>query len=328
MGFKYLHFLLAIVVALLAMTLGCSETRTGGLLASSLSSESSVSGPTASLPLPTVTPLPQGSPIPLPVATPNPSPIPISTPKPTPIPTITPKPMTLTPYGVPAPAGYQWVVTYDEEFTSESDVNHNTWNNAQDYTMTGANGIAIQGVASESGSGYLTNTNNSVTQTFGYWEWYAKFPHNDSGEANGYHSDLYLGSNANDAYIEDDVCEWDTDFTGATWCQNAVNEALRTVNYLNPLFYSKVPNGGSGTPPIGDAFHVWGMWWRNNGSAQGSVQDYFDGAAQTAQYNLQNSEWSDGMRPLIINHSCADCSTANNNPLYIRYFRIWKLQQN
>ena len=200
------------------------------------------------------------------------------------------------PLGVAPPAGFQWVQTYNENFTTESDINHNVWSAAQNYTMSGANGVAVQGSptnpTSPGSTGYLVNTNNSINQRYGFWQWVAKYPHNDSGEAAGYHSDLYLGDSTTVSYMEDDICEWDTVFTGATSCKNFVSEVAGTDEYG-----AAVPNGGSGSPPIGDAFHTWGVYWHNDGTPQGTVQDWFDGVAQPDTYTLTNANWALGNAP-------------------------------
>ena len=244
--------------------------------------------------------------------------------------------MAQSPNGIPAPPGFQWVVSYDEEFTNESSVNTNTWGVASNYSLSSQNGLALQGLPNNTRA-QLVNTNDSVLQRYGAWEWLAKFPHNDSGEGTGYHADLYLGdSNAQQPnYIEDDICEWDTAFTPATACQNVLNDVeingVGRGDILPPSFGPvHLPNGGSGQPPIGDAFHTWGMYWANDGTAHGTVSEYFDGALQTNTiWSLTNPRWDQGMRPIMEEDDCGagHCSSSGNNPLLVKYFRVWHLVQ-
>ena len=236
------------------------------------------------------------------------------------------------PNGISAPTGYKWVITYDEEFTNESDINHSVWSTAQNYSLSAQNGLALQGLPNNTRAQLVTG--DPITQRYGAWEWLAQFPHNDSGEGTGYHADLYLGDSSAQFpnYIEDDVCEWDTAFTPATACQNAINDTETNGvgrGDLNPsTFLTHVPNGGSGSPPIGDAFHTWGMYWANDGTAHGTVSDYFDGVQQTNTiWSLTNPRWDQGARPIMEEDNCSGCSTSSNNPLLVKYFRVWQLVQ-
>ena len=235
------------------------------------------------------------------------------------------------PNGIPAPAGYQWAVRYDEEFTQETSLNPiwTSFNGA--ITLDSVNGLSLQGSPTVVNGGMATG--DAITQRYGVWEWLAKFPHNDNGEAAGYHTDLYLADSWAQFpfYIEDDVCEWDTAFSGATSCASGINDTEIgniSTGQLLTTFSTKMPNNGSGSPPIGDAFHTYDMVWANDGTPHGTVSNYFDRVQQTNTiWTLTNARWDQGARPLIINRDCGQgkCSSSGSNPLFIKYFRVWQL---
>ena len=239
------------------------------------------------------------------------------------------------PNGISAPVGFKWVVSYDEEFTQESAINTSVWDQNANYSLSATNGLALQGLTSGATTrASAVNTNDSITQRYGVWEWLAKYPHNDSGEATGYHADLYIANQGSQFpnYIENDICEWDTAFTPALACQDAVNDTqingVGRGDQQPATFLTHLPNGGSGSPPIGDAFHTYAVYWANDGTAHGTVSEYFDGAQQTNTiWSLTNPRWDQGARPLMIEDSCASCGTANNNPFLVKYFRVWHLVQ-
>jgi hypothetical protein len=134
------------------------------------------------------------------------------------------------PYGVPPPAGKQWTLTFDDEFTQDSSIDTNRWiGGAGDSDLGGLTGglfgaktgaaWMFHEVGDPWGQHYdgctLSRTNglemrspgapSAVLQTvgktakgakfiqkFGYWEACIKQPHNTHGESTGMHSDFWM----------------------------------------------------------------------------------------------------------------------------------------
>jgi hypothetical protein len=180
----------------------------------------------------------------------------------------------------------------------------------------------------------LTNYGHFL-QKFGYFEWSAKMPKESNGAADGLHTDLWCvpeGRNQVNQSAEVDVNEgvWGS---GVTKAHFSVWENTPGVAPPNGNFLYSVSGSFS------SAFHVFGLYWRNNGlGAYGSVQLYVDGQPQGSPAPLNDPAWNSGVYCFAgwMQESTwsdpstggvpVDQHTSNNDPLYIQWWRAWQFE--
>jgi Glycosyl hydrolases family 16 len=262
------------------------------------------------------------------------------------------------PYGVSAPSGYHWTMTFDDEFTSDSVINTSVWNGGGgntdwcDFVVVDDepdaqfffndspnnpcaqvyNGLALDGSdplqmtsASMPYTAIQTSgaTENMATfiQQYGYWEASIKQPETDYG-----HSDFWMHAEPEGAWCpEFDVGERLPGDSPYTQLNFAVEDC---GNSYNGGFY-----GASGSPDLGQAFHTYGMYWLNpaiNGSGTyGSVQMYLDGTALFGSpYTLESTDTN--LANGIYTFFSLDNGGTNDdsNAYQIQYVRAWTLTPN
>jgi len=131
------------------------------------------------------------------------------------------------PYGVSAPSGKHWVVTFEDDFTKDKEIDKSKWNGGaggtdwwnldfhgkrggaymfgetkdpggQHYegcTLSRTNGLEMRSPGAPSAAlqtGGTTAKNAKFIQKFGYWEARFKVPHNTHGEGRGLHCDFWM----------------------------------------------------------------------------------------------------------------------------------------
>jgi Glycosyl hydrolases family 16 len=207
--------------------------------------------------------------------------------------------------------------------------------------INGGVGLAVQAATQGSpDSDYFGNAWAGVqnygkfSQVYGFYEWSAKLPTDVSGEGDGWHTDLWCTANQRttlqqgDQSIEFDVNE----HVGGTGNRNWSNFTVWDSGNPSTTGYG-VPGGGN----LDDAFHTYGLYWRNDGSgAFGSMQLYVDGSAASGTVPVNDPLWGGGVYCFggwmqqttnpFQGGSGVDGSTSNNNPLLVQYFRAWQAQ--
>jgi hypothetical protein len=196
------------------------------------------------------------------------------------------------------------------------------FNNYQDPVFPGGSWMGIQSYG-------------KFVQRYGYWEVAFKEPTDNNGEGDGLHTDVWVTP----------PCR--TDFTGNTsiGCQDEVDlaeDVLGTTNHgtvSNAIFDANNLAGGqefSTGNDVTSTFNVTGMSWVPD-SNQGTVHLYMNGSQVTGPVSLSDSGWSQGvwMLPGWVQQAgsssfdggnSTDSSTSNNDPLIIKYVRVWQAQ--
>lgn len=266
----------------------------------------------------------------------------------------------LRPVGaVPSP-GKQFQLTFDDEFNNDT-IETSLWNGdyanlqwckkgrcPQDFKgITLNNGIlSLQATVNyenfEDGSGRadvnsggLTASSAKFNQRYGYFEWRAKLPHDRTGEGDGLWPALWalpIGKSS---------------FPGSCAPSNEEVDVLETVlsttntrqvhfsvhDYCFNQYSLTYP-----TTPVGDlsaAYHIYGLYWRDDASPHGSMQVYFDGIPQGPPYVLdaRSSLWDNGIYLLnqiipcgkVPNFGGSPCTskTSSNDPFLVDYARAY-----
>jgi hypothetical protein len=234
------------------------------------------------------------------------------------------------PLGVAAPSGYHWVLVFDDEFTQDSSIDLTNWAIQGNVYLDGANGIALAADPSTpsvrvSLCRITPNSSNfcyanSPMQIYGYWESNWKYPVAAGGLADGYHDDWWVRDAVSNSG-EVDMAE------------TIPPQSCCSIPQTNEFCFSCLDDASYAypSPPVGDlssAYHTYGMWWYNDGSANGSVQVFFDGQPISSA-NAFDSEFSTGMAEKFTIDPCyssCDSNTSNNNPWFIKYERVWQLE--
>lgn len=233
------------------------------------------------------------------------------------------------PNGVPAPPGYHWVSTFDDEFTQDSAIDTNNWATQGNVYLDGANGIAIVANPSDPTTrvslcriAYASGNfcySNPQGQVYGFWEASYKIPISVGGASDGYHIDFWFRSASNNG--EEDVDEYYADLNTSNnyYATNYIHFGTDNQQYTYP---------STSVGDLSNAYHTYGMWWYDDGSAYGALQLYFDGQVATPPYDI-DGEWTDGAYEKFTIDSCnnglCDSNTSSNNPWYIQYERVWQL---
>ena len=313
-----------------------------------------------------------------PSATPTPAPTASGTPRPTASPTPSGG---LQPIGNPPlpPGTSHWVITMDDEFNVNG-INAGVfngggggWSNfcpdafdglgygatcpAQYYGTLGsapyANlasgyGAQVMGGIENSATNYywaVLQTAGKFVQRYGYWEIDAQEPHDNSGEGNGAHPDIWLSVPCRTQFGGGSTCVDELDIAEGYMSTSA---CARDTQFMSIFDAGNAVTGSNPTPKssVGDlsaGFHAYGAQWappgaNGNTGSQGSWQTFFDGAPQYGPYGINDGGWSAGAYLLLYYDfftagsstfwcgTPASGSTSNNNPLSIKYVRIWQAQ--
>ena len=118
------------------------------------------------------------------------------------------------------------------------------------------------------------------SQEYGYFQWVAKLPTNANGEGDGLHTDLWCTPNGRNTLGPN---------AGAQGAEADVNERVAGPSNRNFTWFTvwdgvagsatSYAYGAAGSPDLSSAYHTYGLYWRNDGSAPyGSMQLYVDGA--------------------------------------------------
>jgi hypothetical protein len=189
------------------------------------------------------------------------------------------------------------------------------------------------------------------TQKFGYFEISAKMPHDNgstdvcgtvqygnneygtgTGDGDGLHPDIWLtvpGRTALGGGDEVDIAENDL---GPNTTTNVHFSVFDGGNEVVSIGYPSTSMGD-----LSADFHRYAVYWRNDGTgAYGSFQAYFDGQPVNATpapvsdpgFNAGVYILPGWMQQLSVAPLFGGCmpsaSTSNNNPLIIRYVRVWQ----
>jgi beta-glucanase (GH16 family) len=266
------------------------------------------------------------------------------------------------------------VLAFDDEFTQDAAIDTTKWNfsaantpvcggnlvplppphsDCEQYNLgasvnsiTGLNLQPVVDINNANTYGGYTSTINSSTkfsQRYGYWEWSAQLPHDNAGEGDGLHPTIYLRPNGQRLPITD--CTADNGEVDVT--ESDIGPAKQTYTFYGVHDYCEAndiflqyPSGGTlgSGQTLANGFHTYGLFWRNDGSAHGSVQAYFDGVAQGTPHSFYSDStlWDNGAYTLLDMDPCVGsaffggvtCSTktSNSNPFMIRYMRVWQFQ--
>jgi Glycosyl hydrolases family 16 len=260
----------------------------------------------------------------------------------------------------------QWQMTFDDEFSGTS-VDTAKWNGGaanlqwcggkrpgtcpQDYDgLTVSGGILfLQGTITnystftnhraQMNTGGLTADSAKFSQRYGYFEWRIKLPHDNSGEGDGFWPAVLafpIGKSrfpggCQEGNEEVDVAENVLGSTNTRQVHFTVND------YCQNQFTMAIPYPFVGN--LSDAFHLYGLLWKNDGSTHGLMQAYFDGMPQGSPYVLdaRANLWDAGVylvnqiipcpngnQPFFGGAQCS-ASTSNRNPMQIDYVRVYSL---
>lgn len=267
------------------------------------------------------------------------------------------------PYGVPAPSGKLWTMTFDDEFTQDASLNTHLWNGgaggtdwcslnfhgksggaymfnetgdpcAQRYdgcTLSRANGLEMRSPGAPSAAlqtGGTTAKNAKFIQKFGYWEARFKVPHNIEGEGRGLHSDFWMhpipeGTGS--------PTEWLPEINVGerpTW--DASLDKANNQLYFGIHDYGHDYGGTYGASPLVDLsadWHTYGLYWKDDGSgAYGSMQFYLDGVPLWSPYTLKSSStnMASGIYMFLLLDNDQKGGSATNAFL-VQYVRVWRL---
>jgi hypothetical protein len=238
--------------------------------------------------------------------------------------------------GVPAPSGFHWVLTYDDEFTQDTSLNTNLWVNGStpDTLYFDSNGLNIQNTSATNGctsGSCAAGIGSTFSPRFGFWEWSVKWPRTNDGTGDGYHFDTYVNNNVSSdrgGYQEIGIGETFTYGSSGTadfYCCGTSNpndppQVEVDVPVNNPCCYS-------------NSFHTVSAWWLDDGSGNGAVSSYLDGSALYTG-GRQGPLWGSGGAVIIMNNivcnlgGCDGTTATSGNPLSYKYFRYWVLAAN
>jgi hypothetical protein len=180
----------------------------------------------------------------------------------------------------------------------------------------------------------LTNYGHFL-QKFGYFEWSAKMPAESNGEGDGLHTDLWCTTEERNQVNESSEVDVNENVWGS-----GVTKTHFSIWENTP---GKAPPGANFTYSVSgqfsSAFHVYGLYWRNNGlGTYGSMQLYVDGHAQGSPAPLNDPAWNSGIYCFAgwmqqspwhdseTGGGPVDSKTSNNNPLYVQWWRAWQFQ--
>jgi Glycosyl hydrolases family 16 len=261
--------------------------------------------------------------------------------------------------------GMRWQMTFDDEFSGNS-VDTSEWNGTyanlqwcsgesfpesclQNYDgLRELHGVlALHGLITNRrtfanrraamNTGGLTAATAKFSQRYGYFEWRLKLPHDQDGEGDGLWPGAWalpigkaaFGPLCTEGNEEVDVAEAvlgtrnmrQVHFTVHDYCRNAYSIAI-----------PRIPG-----EDLSRDFHRYGLLWRNDGSAHGSVRAYFDGVPQGRPLvlDIRSKLWDNGIyllnqlipcpndnKPFFGGSPCT-AKTSDADPLEIDYVRVY-----
>ncbi len=272
----------------------------------------------------------------------------------------------VVPYGVPAPKGMHWVLTFEDNFTQDRTINKKKWNGGAGDTdwcdldfhgkpggtymfneisdpcgqhyegckLSKINGLEMRSMGNPSAAlqtGGTTVHNCKFVQKYGYWEASFKVPHSLKGEGRGLHSDFWMHP------IPEGVKnpnEWLPEIDVGerpTWDANL--ESANNKLYFGIHDYGHDYGGYYGPTPKVDLsadWHTYGLFWRDDGfGPYGSMQFYLDGVPLWHPYTLsaKATNMANGIYMFLSLDNDRTGGDANN-PFLIRYVRVWRLEAN
>jgi hypothetical protein len=180
------------------------------------------------------------------------------------------------------------------------------------------------------------------SQVYGYFEISAKMPHDNAGEGDGLHPDIWIVPNcrASGGTLSGPPCADEVDIAENDLGPATTNNVHWNVYDNNNLVTSVAYPYTAGD--LSAAFHRYGLYWRNDGSgACGSFQAYFDGQPVGSPAPVNDSGWCQstngypagiylfpGWMQETFNSfyggAIVSASTSNSNPLVIQYVRVWQ----
>jgi hypothetical protein len=278
------------------------------------------------------------------------------------------------------PAGMHWVQTFGDEFNGTS-IDTTKWNGSYfgtewgctepNYVAPGPGGCSNNYYGVTEGSGVLSltgtpnaasgfqntttraavNTSTTFVQRYGYFEFSAKMPHDTNHEGDGMWPGLWFlplhrlqeatlsgcGSGAEEPDLVENI--------ESTLNLNTVHWSIHDQCTDNSEFSNSYPITSAGD--LSAAFNTYGLYWKKDGSAHGTMCAEFNGIEQQC-HTLTNPDpasttqpsWDNGIYTLMQEVPCppnnspfwngAPCTnnTSSNDPLLIDYYRVYQLVPN
>lgn len=271
---------------------------------------------------------------------------------------------------LPIPSkGKKWVMTFNDEFNGNS-IDKKKWNGG--YSNLGwcppnagergacpnqYSGLKVSDgtlklqpkVTDDFSTAYenraMINTggpdanNAPFSQRYGYFEVRAKFPTNKNGEGDGLWISFWalpLGKDNNAQNLGDGVQHEEVDILESVLGNNTYYTHLNLHDYTFGQHSLKYPESNKNN--LSDAFHTYGLYWKDDGSEFGAMQVYFDGKPQGKAIVLDSRSgyWNNGIylllqvipcplknKPFGGGNACSS-ETSNNNPFIVDYVRAYK----
>jgi hypothetical protein len=221
-------------------------------------------------------------------------------------------------------------------------------------TLNPGVGAQIQAEPTSGGVSYYwaqLQTLNNFAQQYGYWEVSIQEPHDNSGEGDGAHPDVFLSPPCRLGWgygvggtPGPDYCESEVDIA-ENWLstQSCAKDQVHQGVFDNE---TSVLSSVAPVNSVGDLsadFHAYGAQWvppgaNSNTGTYGSWQFFFDGSATSSISGVNDSSWSEGVFVMLWEDffpsgsspfwcgTPADSSTTGNDPLVIKYVRIWQAE--
>ncbi|VVB56342.1 Glycosyl hydrolases family 16 [uncultured archaeon] len=207
-----------------------------------------------------------------------------------------------------------------------------------DYSFKYANRAMIH-------TGGLNTNDAKFSQKYGYFEISMKTPYNSNGESNGAWIAFWalpIGKTDNSHQLPPGVQHEEVDIMEKIMGRHNMDyTTFNLQDYVNNEHGLKYPITRVGS--LSNAFHKYGLYWRDDGSADGTMQLFFDGIPQGNEFKLNDKPnanspyWKNGIylilqvipcprinkSPWAGGESCSSLTT-NNSPLIIDYVRVYK----
>jgi hypothetical protein len=204
----------------------------------------------------------------------------------------------------------------------------------QDFNALAVNGVRVDNWMGVQSDGKFTIQPNE------YVEVSYKLPTDNAGEGDGLHPDIWLTVPGRTVF--------GPPFNTGAPCQDEIDlaEALLpstsffTIFDNNVLTLPSVPESDFGT--LSSSGGVAAAEWTTGGGAQGQVTGFFNGFQLTGTSPINDSCWSGGafmfagwmndgvlvpqIPPFFPGGNNPTAKTSNNDPLIIKYVRVWQAQ--
>jgi hypothetical protein len=200
------------------------------------------------------------------------------------------------------------------------------------------NAIPVDGVRSDSWMA-IQSFGHFTIQPTEYVEVSYQLPSDVAGEGDGLHPDIWFTVPSRTDFSPSNVN------TGS--CQDEVDMAEAELpstaffgGFDNNVGIASVPEADFAT--LSSSFNVVGAEWAIGGGAQGNIQGFFNGAPLVGPSPINDSCWSQGaflfagwmqdavfvpsLPPFFPGGKDPTVNTSNNDPLLIKYVRIWQAQ--